>query len=269
MITGASDDDPSGIATYSQAGAQFGLATLWTAWITFPLMAAIQEMCARVGIVTAQGLAGVIKQHYSRSVLYLVILISFPAIALNIGADITGMGAVAHLLFPPIPTAVFNVFFTGLLMGVIIYFPYETIASVLKWLCLTLLLYLVIPFVTHQDWGLIARSTILPTIHLNKDFASMLVAILGTSISPYLFFWQASMEVENRQANSPAVLVDKRDINTMRTDVNIGMLCSNIVMFFMMLSAGTVLFKAGIHHIDTVDQAAKAYEPLAGEWAYL
>ncbi|RYF69052.1 MAG: divalent metal cation transporter [Cytophagaceae bacterium] len=268
IITGASDDDPSGIATYSQAGAQFGLATLWTAWITFPLMAAIQEMCARVGIVTAQGLAGVIKQHYSRSVLYLVILVSFPAITLNIGADIAGMGAVAHLLFPRIPTAVFNVFFTGLLMGVIIYFPYETIASVLKWLCLTLLLYLVIPFVTHQDWGLIARSTILPTIQLNKDFASMLVAILGTTISPYLFFWQASMEVENRQALSPAVLVDKRDINTMRTDVNVGMLCSNIVMFFMILSAGTVLFKAGIHHIDTVDQAAKAFEPLAGEWAY-
>lgn len=268
IITGASDDDPSGIATYSQAGAQFGLATLWTAWITFPLMAAVQEMCARVGIVTAQGLAGVIKQHYSRRVLYLIILISFPAITLNIGADIAGMGAVAHLLFPRIPTAAFNVFFTGFLMSIIIYFPYETIASVLKWLCLTLLLYLIIPFLTHPDWGLIARSTILPTIHLDKDFASMLVAILGTTISPYLFFWQASMEVENRQLISPAVLVDKRVINSMRTDVNFGMLCSNVVMFFIILSAGTVLFKAGIHHIDTVDQAAKAFEPLAGEDAY-
>ena len=268
IITGASDDDPSGIATYSQAGAQFGLATLWTAWITFPLMAAIQEMCARIGLVTTQGLAGVIKQHYPAQVLYLVVLVSFPAIALNIGADIAGMGAVAHLLFPRIPTAVFNVLFTGLLMGVIIYFPYATIASVLKWLCLTLLLYLVIPFVTHQNWLLIARSTILPTIHFNKDFISMLVAILGTTISPYLFFWQASMEVENRQATAPEVLVDKRVINVMRTDVNFGMLCSNIVMFFMILSAGTVLFKAGIHHIDTVEQAAKAFEPLAGEWAY-
>jgi Mn2+/Fe2+ NRAMP family transporter len=268
IVTGASDDDPSGIATYSQAGAQFGIATLWTAWITFPLMAAVQEMCARIGIVTAQGLAGVIKQHYPPGVLYIVIAVSFPAITLNIGADIAGMGAVSHLLFPRIPTALLNVGFTGLLMVVIIYFPYPTIAAVLKWLCLTLLLYLVIPFITRQDWLAIGRSTVVPTIQFNKDFISTLVALLGTTISPYLFFWQASMEVENVAASRRPVLVNKRVINMMRTDVNFGMLCSNIVMFFIILSAGTVLYKAGIHRIDTVEQAAKAFEPLAGRWAY-
>ncbi len=268
LITGASDDDPSGIATYSQAGARFGLTTLWTAWITFPLMAAVQEMCARIGVVTGQGLAGVIKQHYPAWLLYLTVAVSFPAITLNIGADIAGMGAVAHLLAPRIPTALLNVSFTGLLLAAIVYFPYETIASVLKWLCLILLLYLIIPFLTHQDWGSVARSTAIPTIRFDKDFIGTLVAILGTTISPYLFFWQASIEVEHNTRNARQVVVNKLVINDMRTDINFGMPCSNVVMFFIILTAGTVLYNAGIRRIDTVEQAAKALEPLAGAGAY-
>ena len=149
IITGASDDDPSGIATYSQAGAKFGLATLWTALITFPLMAAIQEMCARIGIVTSQGLTTNIRNNYPKTILYLMILFTFPAVILNIGADIAGMGAVANLIFPSIPSYFFTIAFTGILMVLIIYLPYKKISAILKYLCVFLLLYLVVPFLAR------------------------------------------------------------------------------------------------------------------------
>jgi len=188
LITGASDDDPSGIATYSQAGAKFGLATLWTALITFPLMASIQEMCARIGIVTSKGLTTNIRNNYPRWTLYLMILFTFPAVILNIGADIAGMGAVANLIFPSIPSYLFAIAFTGILMVLIIYLPYKKISAVLKYLCIFLLLYLIVPFLAEQDWKTIAKNTFIPTIKFNKDFIGILVAILGTTISPYLFF---------------------------------------------------------------------------------
>ncbi|HWZ21375.1 MAG TPA: divalent metal cation transporter, partial [Cytophagaceae bacterium] len=190
LVTGASDDDPSGIATYSQAGAQFGFATLWMALFTFPLMAALQGMCARIGLVTTQGLAVTLKQHYSKPLLYTMLLFSFPAITLNIGANIQGMGAVAHMIFPQLPVSLYCIFFTGILMFVIIKYPYPRIAKILKWLCLSLLLYIIVPFMIKQDWGLIAKNTFIPSIQLNKEFFSITVAILGTTISPYLFFWQ-------------------------------------------------------------------------------
>jgi NRAMP (natural resistance-associated macrophage protein)-like metal ion transporter len=269
LITGASDDDPSGIATYSQAGAQFGLSTLWTALLTFPLMAAIQGMCARIGLVTSQGLTVTLKQHYSKPLLYLMLLFSFPALTLNIGADIQGMGAVANMIFPAIPVSVFCLGFTGVLMFVIIKYPYQKIAMILKWLCLSLLLYMIVPFMVKQDWGLIAKNTFFPTIKFNKNFISILVAILGTTISPYLFFWQATMEAEDIKHNKRKVIVNKRVLDNMKTDVNIGMLLSNVVMFFIILTAGSVLFPAGIRQIDTVDQAAKALEPLTGKMTYL
>ena len=269
LITGASDDDPSGIATYSQAGAQFGLSTLWTALFTFPLMAAIQGMCARIGLVTSQGLTVTLKQHYSKPLLYIMLLFSFPAITLNIGADIQGMGAVANMIFPAIPVSIFCVGFTSILMFVIIIYPYQKIAMILKWLCLSLLLYMIVPFMVKQDWGLIAKNTFIPTIQFNKDFISILVAILGTTISPYLFFWQATMEAENIAHSPQRVIVNKRVLNNMKTDVNIGMLLSNVVMFFIILTAGSVLFPSGIRQIDTVDQAAKALEPLTGKFTYL
>jgi NRAMP (natural resistance-associated macrophage protein)-like metal ion transporter len=269
LITGASDDDPSGIATYSQAGAAYGLSTLWTALITFPLMASMQEMCARIGLVTSQGLTGTLKKHYSKTVLYIMLLFSFPAIVMNIGADIAGMGAVGNLLFPSIQATYFSVFFTILLLILIIYLPYQKIAAVLKYLCVVLLVYLVVPFLYKQDWLVILKHTFIPTIKFDINFISILVAILGTTISPYLFFWQATMEVEDRKHKKKQLVVNKRIMKSMKQDVDFGMLFSNLVMFFLILTAGTVLFKGGIRQIDTVEQAAGALKPLAGNSAYL
>jgi NRAMP (natural resistance-associated macrophage protein)-like metal ion transporter len=267
LITGASDDDPSGIATYSQAGAAYGLSTLWTALITFPLMASIQEMCARIGLVTSRGLAGTIKEHYSKPVLYLMLLFSFPAIVLNIGADIAGMGAVGNLLFPAIPSTFFCIGFTILLLVLIIFLPYLKIAAILKYLCIALLVYLVIPFLYKQDWMAVLKATIIPTIKFDKEFIAILVAILGTTISPYLFFWQANMEVEEKKKKN--LVVNKKIMSNMKQDVDFGMLFSNIVMFFIILTTGSVLFNGGIRQIETVEQAAQALKPLAGNASYL
>ncbi len=268
LITGSSDDDPSGIATYSQAGAAFGLATLWTAFITFPLMAALQEMCGRIGLVTNKGLTGTLKNHYPKPVLYLMLVFSFPAIVMNIGADIAGMGAVGNLLFPAIHASYFSVLFTIMLLVSMIYFSYQKIASILKYLCIVLLVYLFIPFFYKQDVAFIIQSAFIPTIQFNKAFISILVGILGTTISPYLFFWQATMEVEEMKRQK-LLMVNKQIILAMKKDVDIGMLFSNIVMFFIILTTGTVLYNSGIHQINTVEEAAKALQPLAGNLAYI
>ena len=269
LITGASDDDPSGIATYSQAGAGFGFATLWTAIITFPLMAAVQEMCARIGLLTKEGLTGTLKKKYPKSILYLMAVFSFPAITLNIGADIQGMGAVANLLIPQIPTFAFSIIFTCLLIFFIIKFPYLKLAAALKWLCLSLLLYIAVPFLVHADWMQVIKSTFIPTIHFNKSFFEIIVAILGTTISPYLFFWQATMEAEDTSHKQKRIIINKRLLIDMKTDIDSGMLFSNLVMFFIILTTGAVLYQAGIRQIDTVGQAAKALEPLTGKLTYL
>jgi NRAMP (natural resistance-associated macrophage protein)-like metal ion transporter len=268
LITGASDDDPSGIVTYAQAGAQFGLSTLWTALLTFPLMAAIQGMAARIGLVTSRGLTGTLKNHYPKVVLYGMILFSFPAVILNIGADIQSMGAVANLLFPAVPAFLFSIVFTAILMFVIIQYSYQKMAGLLKWLCLALLFYLVIPFLVHPDWAAVARHTFIPEIHLNKEFLGILVAILGTTISPYLFFWQATMEAEDME-HKKSVFVNKRMLDNMKEDVNTGMFFSNLVMFFVILTAGVVLYGAGVKQIDTVEQAARSLKPLAGQLSYV
>ena len=291
LITGASDDDPSGIATYSQAGAQYGFAPIWTALITFPLMAAIQEMCARIGLVTSVGLTTTLKKHYPRPVLYLMMIFSIPAIILNIGADIAGMGAVASLIFPVASAAVFNVAITIILLLVIVYLPYRKMVSILKFLCISLFLYIVVPFFTHPNWGQVLKATFIPTIKYDKDYISMLVAILGTTISPYLFFWQVTMEAQDvkeakqlimvnkrlvRQGKATAGEVSKKEhrflgllIEKMEMDVNLGMLLSNLVMFFIILATGSALFNHGMRHIDTVEQAARALEPVAGKASYL
>lgn len=267
LITGASDDDPSGIATYSQAGAMFGLQTLWAALFTFPLMASIQAMCARIGLVTSQGLTGTIKRHYARPLLYLLIIFSTPAIIFNIGADISAMGAVSNMLFPQIEASYFSIFFTILLLLSIIYFPYQKLAAILKYLCSVLFVYILVPVIGDTDWSAVLRNTFIPKVEFNMDFIYILVAILGTTISPYLFFWQANMEVEEKMSRQ--LVVDKRIIRELNFDINTGMLLSNVVMYFIILTAGTVLFNAGIKNIDTVDEAAKALEPLAGRAAYL
>jgi NRAMP (natural resistance-associated macrophage protein)-like metal ion transporter len=269
LVTGASDDDPSGIATYSQAGAQFGLSTLWTAIIAFPLMAIIQQMCARIGIVTSQGLTGTLKKHYSRPILYLMLLFSFPAIIMNIGADIAAMGAVGNMLFPSVDATFFSVFFTVLLLGLIIYLPYQKIASTLKYLCIVMLVYFVVPFLYKQDFSEIIKATFIPTIRFDKHFIAIIVGILGTTISPYLFFWQASVEVEEMKNKNKHIIVNKKIIHEINQDVDFGMTFSGLVMYFIILTTGTVLFKGGIHQIDTVEQAAVALKPLAGNLAYL
>ena len=269
LVTGASDDDPSGIATYSQAGAAFGLATLWTSIIAFPLMASIQQMCARIGLVTSQGLTGALKTNYPKPILYLMVLFSFPSIVMNIGADIAGMGAVGNMLFPAIDATFFSVFFTMLLLVLIIYLPYQKIASILKYLCVVLIVYLIVPFLYHQDFKEIIKATFIPTIEFNKSFVAIIVGILGTTISPYLFFWQASMEVEEMKQHKKHLIVNKKIINDAKEDIDFGMLFSGLVMFFIILTTGTVLFKGGIHQIDTVEQAAMALKPLAGDAAYL
>ncbi len=269
LVTGASDDDPSGIATYSQAGAAFGLTTLWTAIIAFPLMAALQKMCAKIGLVTKMGLTGAIKKHYSKPVLYLMLICSFPAIVLNIGADIAAMGAVGNLLFPSVHASFFSVFFTIFLLVMIVYLPYLKIASILKYLCIVLLVYFIVPFLYQQDFGAILKNTFILTIHFSKSYIAILVGILGTTISPYLFFWQASVEVEEQKQLKRRLIVNKRVMDNMQQEVDFGMTFSGLIMYFIILTTGTVLFQAGVNQIDTVEQAAMALKPLAGNLAYL
>jgi Mn2+/Fe2+ NRAMP family transporter len=187
---------------------------------------------------------------------------------MNIGADIAGMGAVGNLLFPSIDATFFSVFFTVLLLALIIYLPYVKIAAVLKYLCIVMLVYFIVPFLYNQDFKEILKATFIPTIKFDKDFIAILVGILGTTISPYLFFWQASVEVEEMK-NKKHLVVNKKIIRDMKQDVDFGMTFSGFVMYFIILTTGTVLFKGGVHQIDTVEQAAMALKPLAGNLAYL
>ncbi len=268
LVTGSSDDDPSGIATYSQAGAAFGLSTLWTILLSFPLMAAIQEMCARIGMVTSKGLTGTLKTYYPKWILYVMLVFSCPAIIMNIGADIAGMGAVGNLLFPEIDASYFSVVFTIILLISIIYFPYLKIASILKYLCIVLLVYFIVPFLFKQNWLLVFSSTLIPVIKFDKNFIAVIVGILGTTISPYLFFWQATMEVEEMKHMKTHTMVDKKLIHEMKQDVDVGMGFSGVVAWFIILTTGTVLYNAGVHKIDTVQEAAQALRPVAGDFSY-
>lgn len=269
IITGASDDDPSGIATYSQAGAMFGLATLWTAFIAFPLMTIIQTMCARIGMVTGKGLAGTLKESYPKWVLYITVGFGTPAIVLNIGANIAGMGAVGHMVFPQINAMYFSIFFTIVLMIFMIYLPYQKITHILKYACLSLLVYCIVPLF-HDEINVIDifKASFIPTIEWSQDFLLILVGILGTTISPYLFFWQASVEVEERD-HQHIIIVDKSHIKSMESDVNSGMLFSGIIMYCIILTTGIVLFPKGITKITTVEDAAMALQPLLGNAATL
>jgi len=267
LVTGASDDDPSGIATYSQAGTLFGLGTLWTAVFTFPLMAALQEMCARIGLVTKKGLIGAIKPYYPKWLVLTIVTISFAAIVLNIGADLAGMGAVANMLFPSVPSPVFSVGLGVMLSYYIVVLPYAKIAKVLKWLCLSLLCYLIVPFLSKQNWIEVLRAAFIPKMIWNKEYLLIVIGILGTTISPYLFFWQTSMEVEEIEERK--LIVDKRIIHGMQKDIRTGIFFSNLVFFFIILSTGTVLHDLNIERIETVDQAAQALRPLAGDMSYL
>jgi len=273
IITGASDDDPSGIATYSIAGASQGYGLLWTALLTFPLMATIQEMCARIGIVTEKGLAGNLKSYFkSKILLYFLAALIIIANTINIGADLAGMAAATRLLIPVHPLLI-AIFTTFLIIALMVYFPYKFIASNLKWLTFALFAYIASALIVKQDWTQIIFRSFVPEFTTNKNYISIFVAILGTTISPYLFFWQTSEEVEERKEleheKHKRIIVTKHELKQVREDVNLGMLFSNIVMFAIIATTASTLFKFGINEIETADQAAKALEPLAGRAASL
>ena len=267
LVTGASDDDPSGIATYSQAGAMFGLAALWTAVFTFPLMAALQEMCARIGLVTNKGLIGTIKMFYPKWLVLLIVAVSFTAIILNISADLAAMGAVCNMLIPAVPAPFFIIGFGIILSYAIVVLPYSKISLYLKWLCLSLLCYIIVPFLTTQDWKAVLRAAFIPQMIWTREYLLIIIGILGTTISPYLFFWQTSMEVE--EVEERKLVVDKRIIHGMQKDIKSGIFFSNLVFFFIILFTGTVLHDTHPAEIETVDQAALALKPLAGDLTYL
>ena len=273
IITGASDDDPSGIATYSIAGASQGYGLLWTALLTFPLMATIQEMCARIGVVTEKGLAGNLKSYFkSKILLYFLAALIIIANTINIGADLAGMAAATRLLIPVHPLLI-AIFTTFLIIALMVYFPYKFIASNLKWLTFALFAYIASALVVKQDWTQIIFRSFVPEFTTNKNYISIFVAILGTTISPYLFFWQTSEEVEERkeleQEKHKRIIITKHELKQVREDVNLGMLFSNIVMYAIIATTASTLFKFGINEIETADQAAKALEPLAGRAASL
>lgn len=272
LITGASDDDPSGIGTYSMAGAAFGYATLWLALVTFPLMASIQYICARIGLVARCGIAGVIRRHYSRAFLYPVVVALVAANTINAAADLAAIAAGVNLLVPiPILWLIVPIGMAILVLQV--WGSYRLIAGVFKWLTLALFGYIGAAFFAQPDWGEVFRRTFIPTIHLDRDFLMMLVAILGTTISPYLFFWQAAHEVEEKKANNHKRLwrrkVTSTELEYAFWDVNIGMFLSNVVMFFIILTTAATLHHAGKRNIETATDAAEALRPLAGDGAFV
>jgi Mn2+/Fe2+ NRAMP family transporter len=274
LITGVADDDPSGIATYSQAGAQFGLNMLWTMPLTFPLMAAIQSMCANIGRVTGKGLAANIKATFPPTVLQGVVLLLLVANTLNIAADVAAIGEVAELVtgFNRHLMTLFFVFGTLLLQ---VFIPYHRYVVYLKWLTLSLLAYAAVLFTVHVPWGQVALRTVWPKFTPNSAAAAVIVGVFGTTISPYLFFWQASEEVEDmkERKGAPPLVRDARaagrELRRIRWDTWSGMLYSNIAAYFIILATAVTLHVAGITDINTAAQAAGALRPIAGEFAYL
>jgi NRAMP (natural resistance-associated macrophage protein)-like metal ion transporter len=273
LTTGASDDDPSGIATYSQTGAQFGFNLLWLSAFTFPLMAVVQEMCARIGLVTGRGLASNIRLHFGRKILYLSTLLLFSANTFNIGADIGAMANAVQLLKPHFHFGILVIVLSIFILLVQVYTPYVRYARYLKWLALVLFAYIFSAILAHPNWGQVAKHTISPHIILNKKDLLLICAVLGTTITPYLFFWQTSQEVEEEIAAGQTTLklrkgTDKTELKKMRIDVWSGMLLSNLVMFFIIAACGTVLYSHGIRNITTAAQAAQALRPFAGNATY-
>jgi NRAMP (natural resistance-associated macrophage protein)-like metal ion transporter len=271
VITGAADDDPSGIATYSVAGAQLGTKLLWTALLTWPLMAAVQMMCARIGLVTGLGLASNFKQRFPGWLLRVFIVALLAANTINIAADFAGMADAAEML-SGINSHWFVVLFAVLISWATVKLPYRQIASVLKWLVLVLFAYPITAFVVGADWGRVLRDTLIPSIPHTRDEWSTLVAILGTTISPYLFFWQASEEVEEEKAAGQNTAAKRkgatlRELELRNIDVGIGTFFSNVVMFFIILTTAITLNHHGMTHIETTRQAAEALRPLAGRFA--
>ncbi len=269
LTTGASDDDPSGIATYSQTGAQYGFGLLWLAAFTFPLMTVIQEMCARIGLVTGRGLASNIRVHFGRKVLYISTLFLFAANTFNIGADIGAMANAVQLLRPHFNFTILVVGFTLLILSLQVFTPYVKYARYLKWLALVLFAYILAAILAHPEWHTVLKYSIVPHITFSKDQLLLICAILGTTITPYLFFWQTSQEIEEEIAVGQTTISsrtgsEKAPMKKMRIDIWSGMFLSNVVMFFIIAACASVLFKHGITNITTAAQAADALRPFAG-----
>ncbi len=271
FITGASDDDPSGIGTYAMAGASLGYTTLWTALMTFPMMACVQYICSRIGLVTGMGLAGVLRRHYPQSIVYPLVGGLVIANTINVGADIGAIAVAMHLLVPIRPIIlIVPVAVTILVLQ--IWCTYRTINSIFKWLTLALFAYVASAFFARPDWHAALRFTLLPAVRSDSRFLSVLVALLGTTISPYLFFWQASQEVEDEINQGHRRLWQRKgttdgELHYAAWDTNIGMFFSNVVMYFIILATAATLFRAGETKIESAAQAAEALRPLAGDAA--
>ena len=273
VVTGAADDDPSGIATYSIAGAQFGTSLLWTALLTWPLMAAVQAMCARIGMVTGRGLVGALRTRFPRPVLATAAAALFAANTINIGADLSGMADAGELL-TGVSSHLWVVLFGMAIAWATIRLRYAVMANVLKWLALVLFAYVIAALVVGPDWHAALRDTVVPALPGTHEGWATLVAILGTTISPYLFFWQASQEVEEEKALGRKTLVARRgatpeEIVRRDIDIGVGTFFSNFVMFFIMLTTATTLHRHGITHLSSSRQVAEALRPLAGRFAEL
>jgi len=275
FITGAADDDPSGVATYSQTGSIFGYSQLWLALFTFPFMIVIQQMCGRIGMVTGKGLAGVIRANYSKPVLYFAVSLLVVANTINIGADLGAMAASAQMLLG-LPFLFWLLLMTGFIILLEVFVTYKTYSKILKYLALTLFAYVFTAFIVKLDWRIIVKNTVLPQIQFSKDYLLNIVAILGTTISPYLFFWQASQEVEEAIVDdkipdigvgTPAV--SRENVADMNWDTIIGMFFSQAIMFFIIITTAATLHAKGITNIETASQAAEALRPVAGNLAYL
>jgi NRAMP (natural resistance-associated macrophage protein)-like metal ion transporter len=272
LVTGAADDDPSGITTYSMAGASLGYGMLWTAVVSFPLMVAIQLVCARIGLVTGLGLAAAIRRHYPRVFLYVACLLLLVANVFNISADLAGMAESATML-TGIPSLVLVPLFGLFLLFVTVYTGYKRLAGYLKWLTSVLFAYIVAAFLARPDWRGVLLATVVPTFRWDASYIATLVGILGTTISPYLFFWQASQEVEEEKEHGRGTLAERRgatphELRDAALDVNTGMFFSNLVMYFIILATASTLYRAGHRDIATARQAAEALRPLAGDAAY-
>lgn len=271
LTTGAADDDPSGIATYSQTGAQFGYGQLWTALYMLPFMMGVQEACARIGMVTGKGIAAVVKQHYHTKILYSVVGLVLIANVINIGADIGAMAAAAKLIFP-LPFTVWTLLFTASILILEIFTTYKVYARILKWLALSLLAYPLTVFIIKMPWLTVLKATFIPHIEFSFAFFFIITGVLGTTISPYMFFWETSQEVEEVKEKgwikNGIPSIRKSNISSMRIDNNIGMIFSEITTWSIMVVAGTVLHNSGVTDIDTAADAAKALEPLVDSFPH-
>jgi NRAMP (natural resistance-associated macrophage protein)-like metal ion transporter len=269
VITGASDEDPSGIATYAQAGAQFGFGLLWLVLILYPMKTIIQEMCARIGLVTGSGLSAVIKQKYSRKIVFPITILLLIANTINIGADIGAMAASIRLVVPQLPVIVATICFSAFIILSEVFVPYKKYVKILKYLILSLFAYLATAIIVGGNWNQIFSATIIPNIEFTPAFAMMFVAIFGTTISPYLFFWQASEEAEEdvakhkiKEIGKGKPKISKKEIKLMRQDTAIGMAFSQLIMWSIMITTAGSIHAHGVTDIQTADQAAKSLEPL-------